>query len=122
MKNIFKIAAIAVVAMSLAIACKSNKSEEPIEDTMPVEEMVMDTIDSVDMVAEEVIPEEPVKTAVKKTVKKAENTINNDVVAPTATDRSTKTGEKKTREIKETKAENTAAPTTLPTNNGKIRN
>ena len=73
MKNIFKVAAIAVVAMSLAVACKSNKSEEPIDsiDTT-VEAIVEDTVDSVEEMAEDVVAEEPTKPAVKKTTKKDE--------------------------------------------------
>lgn len=121
MKNIFKLAAIAVVAMSLAVACKGNKAEEPAEDTMPVEEIVMDTIDSVEMVAEEVIPEEPVKTTAKKVTKKEENKVSDVVVAPVA-EKGAKAGVKKTKEVKsEEKIENTNAPTSLPSAGGKVR-
>lgn len=70
MKSTFKLVAIAVAALSLTVACKS-KAPEVVEDTMPEEVMVIDTIDTIEEVAEEVVaPEEPVK----KTVKKAEKT------------------------------------------------
>ncbi len=76
MKNIFKLAAIAIVALSLTVACKSNKTEEPIEDTTPVEELaVIDTVDTVEAVAEEVAAEEPVKKVVKKAETQESKTI-----------------------------------------------
>ncbi len=71
MKNIFKLAALALVAMSLTVACKSNTTEAPAEDTTPIEEFVADTVDSIEEVAEEVAAEEPVKKATAQ-VKKEE--------------------------------------------------
>lgn len=71
MKKTFKLAAIALVAMSLMVACKS-KTAEVVEDTMPVEEMVIDTIDTIEEVVEEVVVEEPVKKVATKTTKKEE--------------------------------------------------
>lgn len=62
MKKIFQLAVIAVVALSLTVACKS-KTEPAIEDTTPVEMIVEDTLDSIEEVAEEVVVEEPVKKA-----------------------------------------------------------
>ena len=65
MKKVFRFVAIAVVACGLCVACNNNKTEQ-VEDSV-IEEMVEDTIDSVEMVAEEVaedmVAEEPVKKA-----------------------------------------------------------
>ncbi|MBP5526844.1 MAG: hypothetical protein J6X79_00145 [Bacteroidales bacterium] len=67
MKKTIKLAAIALVAMSLTVACKS-KATEVVEDTTPIEEMVIeDVVDTLEEVAEEVVPEEPVKKVTKKT-------------------------------------------------------
>ena len=66
MKKYFKLAAVAVVALSLTVACKSKAVEEPV-DTTPMIEEIVDTL--VEEVAEEVV--EPVKEAVKTTAKKA---------------------------------------------------
>lgn len=65
MKKAFKFAAIAVVAMALTVACKSNKAEEALDtvDSM-IEAVVEDTTDSIEVVAEEA--EEPVKPVAKK--------------------------------------------------------
>lgn len=68
MKKVFKLAAMAIAVVGLMTACKQNAPEEAIDttpvDTMVVEE-VMDTVDTV----EAVVAEEPVKKAVKATVK-----------------------------------------------------
>ena len=89
MKNIFKIAAIAVVALSLTVSCKS-KTEEPV-DTMPAEEMIVeDTIDTIEEVAEAVVAEEPVKVVTKKETKK-------ETVNPTAAPKVTPTDLSKTQ-------------------------
>lgn len=73
MKKYFRLAAIAVVAMALTVACKNNTAEEP-ADTMPVVEDTMETVDSlVEEVAEEVAEVvEPVKKAAQTTAKKAD--------------------------------------------------
>ncbi len=74
MKKYFQLAAIAVVALALTVACKSKPAEEPI-DTTPVVEEIVDTV--VEEVAEEVVEEvvEPVKQAAKKVEKKAEKQL-----------------------------------------------
>ena len=64
MKKYFRLAAIAVLAMGLTVACKS-KTEAPVEDTL-IETIVEDTVDTIEEVAEEVAVEEPTKPAVKK--------------------------------------------------------
>lgn len=68
MKKYFRLAAIAVLAMGLTVACKS-KTEAPVEDTL-IETIVEDTVDTIEEVAEEVAVEEPTKPAVKKEEKK----------------------------------------------------
>lgn len=62
MKKTVKILALAVVALSLTVACKNAPAEEPIDtiDTVAVEEEVIDTI-----VEEEIVAEETVKTTAK---------------------------------------------------------
>ena len=66
MKNTFKLAAIAVAALGLTVACKNAPAEEidstPI-DTVLIEESIPEEVAEV---AEEVQEEEPVKTTVKK--------------------------------------------------------
>lgn len=76
MKKYFRLAAIAVVAMALTVACKNNTTEEP-ADTMPI---VEDTMETVDSLAEEVAEEvadivEPVKKAAQTTAKKADEKL-----------------------------------------------
>lgn len=72
MKSIVKIAAFAVAAMSLMVACK-NAPEAVEEDTTPIEEVieevVEDTMPVIDTV--EVAVEEPAAPAKKATTKKA---------------------------------------------------
>lgn len=72
MKKYFKLAAIAVVALSLTVACKQKPAEEPI-DTMPVVEdtTIIDTL--IEEVVEEVV--EPVKQVAKTTAKKADQKV-----------------------------------------------
>lgn len=70
MKNIFRLAAIAIVSLSLTVACKSKAPEAMEEDTLPME-MIEEVIDStLEEVAEEVVVEEPVKKATTTTKKK----------------------------------------------------
>ena len=69
MKKYFRLAAIAVVAMALTVACKSkaeNAEDTIVEDTVAIEEVVEEVIDTV---AEELVAE-PVKTTT--TAKKAD--------------------------------------------------
>ena len=69
MKKYFRLAAIAVVAMALTVACKSkaeNAEDTIVEDTVAIEEVVEEVIDTV---AEELVAE-PVKTTT--TTKKAD--------------------------------------------------
>ena len=70
MKKVFKFAAIAIVALGLTVACKSN-TEEPADTTLPEVEEIIDTT-PLEEVAEEMTEEanEPVKVA--KTDKKEE--------------------------------------------------
>ena len=88
MKSIFRIAAIAVIAMGLTVACKS-KTAEPVEDTTAIETIVDDTTDTIEEMAEEIAEniEEPVKNEVKKQTKKAEEvkTVADDKTANTTT-------------------------------------
>lgn len=74
MKKTVKVLALALVSMSLAVACNNNAPTEELVDTIvPVDTVVEEVIDSTPI--EEVVVEEPVKTATtnkKKTTKKEE--------------------------------------------------
>lgn len=70
MKKYFRLAAIAVVAMALTVACKSkaeNAEDTIVEDTVAIEEVVEEVIDTV---AEELVAEPVKKTTT--TAKKAD--------------------------------------------------
>ena len=70
MKKYFRLAAIAVVAMALTVACKSkaeNAEDTIVEDTVAIEEVVEEAIDTV---AEELVAEPVKKTTT--TAKKAD--------------------------------------------------
>lgn len=70
MKKYFRLAAIAVVAMALTVACKSkaeNAEDTIVEDTVAIEEVVEEVIDTV---AEELVAEPVKKTTA--TAKKAD--------------------------------------------------
>lgn len=74
MKKTVKVLALALVAMSLTVACNNNASEPEVLDTMPVEEIEEPTIDTT-VVAEEPAVEEVVTPApTKKTTAKKEET------------------------------------------------
>ncbi len=62
MKTFFRLSAIALVAMSLTVACKSKPAEEPVDTMMEI----IDTMDTIEEVAEEVAVDEPVKTVTAK--------------------------------------------------------
>jgi hypothetical protein len=75
MKKTVKALALALVAMSLAVACNNNNTpaEEPIDTMVPVvDSIVEEVIDSTPV--EEVVVDEPVKkaTPAKKKAKKEE--------------------------------------------------
>ncbi|MBR4773009.1 MAG: hypothetical protein IK010_01095 [Bacteroidales bacterium] len=103
MKKVFQFAAIAVVALALTVACKSKTEAVP-EDTTPME-VVEDTMDTIEEVAEEMIVEEPVKTTAKQDegIKKA--------TADQAAKRTRNTELKETKEKVEIKADETASST-----------
>lgn len=64
MKKVFKMAALAVVVLGLATACKQKAAEpEEIIDTTPIEEVVEEIEEVAEEVAEEVV--EPVKKTAK---------------------------------------------------------
>ena len=72
MKKYFRLAAIAVVAMALTVACKSkaeNAEDTIVEDTVAIEEVVEEVIDTV---AEELVAEPVKKTTTTTTAKKAD--------------------------------------------------
>ncbi|MBO7101121.1 MAG: hypothetical protein J6V98_03775 [Bacteroidales bacterium] len=70
MKNIVKTLAFVIASASLMVACNNNKAaEELVEDTMPIEEIVEDTVEEV---ADAIVEEEPVQQVTKKTTKKEE--------------------------------------------------
>lgn len=73
MKKTFKLIAIATLALGLTVACKSNKAEEPVEDSTLME--LIDTTNTIEEIAEEIVEnvEEPVKKTVKETAKKVES-------------------------------------------------
>ncbi len=107
MKKTVKFAAIALVAMSLMVACKSKTAEVVAEDTMPVEEMVVETIDTIEEVAEEVVVEEPVKKVAKKSTK--QETVPS--VKPTNIDKAGSVDQSAKGSAK--KVEQTVAPTKI---------
>lgn len=74
MKKNVKLIALAVAALTFAVACNNNKpaNEDSIIDTTAVEDLMMiEPVDSLETVAEEPVAEEPVKKAT--TQKKADN-------------------------------------------------
>lgn len=85
MKKTVKFLALALVAMSLTVACNNQPAtEDTIADTTPIEEMAtIETIDTTVAPVEEVVAEEPVKKTVKKEEKKVEE---NKVPTLTPTD------------------------------------
>lgn len=132
MKKIFRLTAIAVIALGLSTACNNNKTAE-VEDTLSEDTLMIveDTIDSiVEEVAEEPVVEEPVKPAKKATAttKKEEK---KDVV-PSATPKkigegnntsntpTTKSGAKKVEQtVKTTDITTAGSPNTPSTKLGK---
>lgn len=75
MKRTVKVLAIALLGMSLAVACNNNAEqveEEPIVDTL-IEEPVVE-----EPVVEEPVVEEPVKKAPAQTKKEAKNEVQID--------------------------------------------
>ncbi len=76
MKKVFKMAALAVVVLGLATACKQKAAEpEEIIDTTPIEEVA----EEIEEVAEDIIVEEPVKKATKPVVKKEDPLAKKEV-------------------------------------------
>ena len=71
MKKCFKMAAIALTAMALMTACNQKAAEEPV-DTMPIEEVALEEVDTI--VEEEPVVEEVTPAPAKKATpaKKAE--------------------------------------------------
>ena len=90
MKNTLKLAALALAAMALMVACKNapEATEDTVAiDTTPIEEVVEDTmpaIDTVEVVAEPVAKKATAKKATKKEQK-------NDLTVTVKTDESGKT-------------------------------
>ena len=71
MKKVFKLAAIAVLALGLTTACKQKTTEpEEILDTTPIEQVVDTLIDEVTEEVPEEVVAEPVKKAAKPVAKK----------------------------------------------------
>lgn len=105
MKKVFRLAAIAVLALGLTTACKQKAAEpEEIIDTTTIEEVV-DTI--IDEAVEEEVPEvvaEPVKKAAKPAAKKAATadvkSVNNSPVQTVGAPGSDVRQEKKNAETK----------------------
>ncbi len=87
MKKTLKLAAFALAAMALMVACKNapeaTEDTTPI-DTTPIEEIVEDTMPVIDTV--EVAPAEPVKPAKKATPKKNTNTSEQKITKTTTND------------------------------------
>lgn len=99
MKKVFKMAALAVVVLGLATACKQKSAEpEEIIDSTPIEEVV----EEVEEVAEDIIVEEPVKKATKPTVKKedplAKKEVNSKPAAEVVTNTPTLREQKQMKE------------------------
>jgi hypothetical protein len=113
MKKYFKIAAIAVLAMGLTVACKSKQAEEVVDTIDSTIDMVVeDTTDSVEMVAEE--PEvEPAKPVAKKENKTGKvqaadaNTMTPGSVDPKANREAKAVA---TADVQESTTKNTPAP------------
>lgn len=107
MKNVFKLAAVAVIASLTLVACKNNQTtEEPVDSTaieqICEEEMVCDTV-----APDTVAVEEPVaaQTTTKKTTKKATptatlNTENPNASKQTNVDKIQKANAETTGEVK----------------------
>ena len=121
MKKVFRLTAIAVIAMGLATACGSKKTvevEDTTADTLMTVEAVIDTVVEEEPV---VVEEEPAKPATrKKEVKKEEPTPAN--VKPTnigegnnTNNVPTKTGAKKVNQTVTTTDLNNGASSNVPT-------
>lgn len=121
MKKVFRLTAIAVIAMGLATACGSKKTvevEDTTADTLMTVEAVIDTV-----VEEEepvVVEEEPAKPVRKKEVKKEEPTPAD--IKPTKIGEGnntnnvpTKTGAKKVNQTVTTTDLNNGASNNVPT-------
>lgn len=89
MKKFFQLASIAVVAAAMLVACNNKKApEEPIIDSLPVDS-VIDTLDTIEEVAEEIVAEEPVKT--QATAKKSDEGIKKANASNTEKNRNSNT-------------------------------
>lgn len=92
MKKVFKFAALAVVVMSLAVACKSNNTEAVEEDSTNIEMVVEDTVDTVEAVAE--VAEAVVNEPAKKPATKKED-VQSTNAAPKVTPKTVETNSTK---------------------------
>lgn len=74
MKKAFKLAAIALCASAMMVACNNNATEEVALDTMPVDTVVIDTVPT-DTVVEEAPAEEAPAPAKAKTPAKQKTKV-----------------------------------------------
>lgn len=130
MKKIFRLTAIAVIALGLSTACNNNKTAE-VEDTLSENTLMIveDTIDSiVEEVAEEPVVEEPVKPEKKATATKKEEKKDVPSATPkkigegnnTPNTPTTKSGAKKVEQtVKTTDITTAGSPNTPTTKLGK---
>lgn len=112
MKKVFRLAAIAIVAMAMTTACNNNAPEEVVEDTI-VEEVVEDTV--IDTVVEEVVEEPVVETPTKPATKKATTQKKDNTLKVDAKNVEANTQAKRSADLQAVEGK-TEAPTKMKVN------